>query len=70
MLEAEIKTCKAVQKHINETIDRHDNQIEKLNGSLIFTTAMEGKKNNEGKWVPRGLICKVRKVARQILSSL
>merc|ERR1711990_1186883 len=47
MLQAEIKTCKAVQKHINETIDIHDNQIEKINGSLIFTTAMEGKKNNE-----------------------
>ena len=49
MLQAEIKTCKAVQKHINETIDRHDNEIEKINGSLILTTAMEGKKINEGK---------------------
>ena len=49
MLEAEIKTCKAVQKHINETIDRHDTQIEKINGSLFFTTAMEEKEINEGK---------------------
>ena len=51
MLEAEIKTCKAVQKHINETIDRHDTQIEKINGSLFFTTAMEEKEIDEGKWM-------------------
>ena len=42
MLEAEIKTCKAVQKHINETIDRHGTQIEKINGPAMET--------NEGKW--------------------
>ena len=47
MLEAEIKTCKAVQMHINETIDRHDTQIENINGSL-FKTAMEMKETNEG----------------------
>ena len=48
MLEAEIKTYKAVQTHINETIDRHGTQIEKLNGSFLNTTAME---SNEGKWM-------------------
>jgi septal ring factor EnvC (AmiA/AmiB activator) len=48
MLEAEIKTYKAVQTHINETIDRHGTQIEKINGSFLNTTAME---SNEGKWM-------------------
>ena len=42
MLEAEIKNYKAVQKHINETIDRHGTQIEKINGPAMET--------NEGKW--------------------